>query len=299
MNLPRVVPASTTECSGRARKLCQAEPGPIFTVEVGEELRQRLSCAWLVRGLRWPMRSVHRPCGHSLVGSLPSALKGTSMKSKAKQLTSRHWNALSWLALSTALLTACNSDSATQGAGGAAGQAGSAGGGAGGSAGSSGGAGGSAGATGGSAGTTGGTGGTLESTRKCGDGAPCATDSSCELALIESGIRCACDPSGHFLCDSWAGGGAPPYPSCNSSTQAPCEHDNGYCVRSCDGAGACDITCEGDGPAPDPAAILECDLAYCVDQPYGGCSATDGACEYSIRCNGEGFEPTISGQCPE
>ncbi|MEZ4375596.1 MAG: hypothetical protein R3B07_32600 [Polyangiaceae bacterium] len=201
------------------------------------------------------------------------------------------------LGLGIAQLAACGGDSSDDGAGGS-GNAGSAG-----SAASAG----SAGSAGSAA--TGGAGGTLNSTRKCGDGALCGDGAICEYTGIESGIRCTCDPSGHFLCDSFASAGAPsfwpcnetsgPYPGAGGASDEPytCSHSNGHCTRTCTG-GVCEITCDGSG-VEDPDAGEECSPAYCDGSynGYGHCQISDGTCDYKIDCAEPGVVASITGTC--
>ena len=168
-------------------------------------------------------------------------------------------------------------------------------------------AGGTAGAAG--VGGSGGVGGTLSATRKCGDGEPCSVGASCAYSGIESGVRCECDASRHFLCDAWSSAGAPPFEACNENTREPgagggsgepfsCSHTNGYCTRTCS-EGSCTVTCEGSGPA-EPEPGMECAASYC-DQDYwgwGGCEMADGdSCDYQLDCGGPGVVTSIEGSC--
>ncbi len=220
--------------------------------------------------------------------------------------------------------------------GGDAGTAGTAVGGDAGTAGIGGYPGGTAGMPGGTAGWTGGTaghagfpGGTSGTAggpfqgRSCGDGAPCAAGSKCTYDGIESGATCNCDPSGHYFCDSWAGGGAPPFLNCNEqsacsgssggaggfagtggfggtagtgTTSGGCAQTNGFCTKNCECGATCTLDCNGAGPAPGEPLL--CDLSYCsLDYwRYGSCSISDGACAYDVDCN-FGGEPIISGTC--
>jgi hypothetical protein len=144
-----------------------------------------------------------------------------------------------------------------------------------------------AGGTGG-AGGMGGAGGVTA--RACGNGAPCTAGGVCSYSGLESGVNCECDPSGHFLCDTWAAGGAPPYYACNTETAcavdlSACPQSNGFCTRSCTCGGSCDVQCAGDGPAEgDPG--ISCGEAYCQTNfgALGGCAVKDNSCDYEVKC---------------
>jgi hypothetical protein len=210
-----------------------------------------------------------------------------------------------WLLLPIVLISACSDDdtprSVPDGGGGSAGTGQGASGAQGmnGSAGSSGSSGSTS--TGGSAGNVGGTGGTLGLRgRDCGSGKPCSPGAKCNAHSIESGFNCNCDPSGHFFCDSFAGGGGPPFATCTAESSCkgePCQQTNGYCTRSCGCDAGCSTDCSGQGPAEGLSFM--CDLSYCSQEfgQRGGCSVQDGTCNYEIDCNPGGTH-TVTGSCP-
>jgi hypothetical protein len=140
--------------------------------------------------------------------------------------------------------------------------------------------------------------------RQCGMGAPCGEGATCEYVFIESGATCTCDPSGHFLCDSWASGGEPPYEPCNETVvcqgqgDESCTLGNGFCTRSCTCDGGCTVECDGSGPAVGDAGQL-CDADYCADvSEYGGCAVHDGGCDYEVRCATDPDDP-VTGECAD
>jgi hypothetical protein len=203
-----------------------------------------------------------------------------------------------WLLVPALLISACSDDetprSVPDGGGASSGSSGASG-----SNGSSGSmTGGSAGSVGGTDAGTGGTTGLRG--RDCGSGKPCAASAKCEVFSIESGFKCDCDPSGHFFCDSYAGGGSPPFATCTTESSCrgePCEQTNGYCTRTCGCDAGCSTDCSGQGPAEGMSFL--CDPSYC-DQEFGrsgGCSFEDGSCNYEIRCH-LGGPPTVTGSCP-
>ena len=138
--------------------------------------------------------------------------------------------------------------------------------------------------------------------RPCGSGLPCRAGSTCSYWGIESGVDCECDDSGHYFCDAWAGGGAPPSSICDERSvcappePTPCTQTNGYCTRSCSCDAGCTMECDGDGPAEGDPGYL-CDADFCADPywGYGGCSISEPSCEYELACQPE---PTITGACP-
>ena len=172
-------------------------------------------------------------------------------------------------------------------------------------------------ATGGSAGSAGAQGaagmegGTVDvrSPRRCGHGVPCAPGAECGMTGFESGSTCKCDPSGHFFCDIWAGGGAGGNANCPRLTGcAPpgsggsagadygsCSLSNGYCTRNCVcPGGTCTMDCSGTGPPTTQGTV--CDRSFCADSYWLSCGVKDGACEYSVACS-IGATPTVTGRC--
>lgn len=152
--------------------------------------------------------------------------------------------------------------------------------------------------------------------RRCGPAQPCSAGATCSYSGIESGVKCECDPSGHFFCAAWAGGGAPPYDSCDTESACAdgggggagagggagggsCSDSNGYCERTCTCMGSCSFTCNGDGPGPVDAGFV-CAEGFCADDywGWGGCSIQDGACDYTIDCEAPDTAPTVTGSCP-
>ena len=208
--------------------------------------------------------------------------------------------------------------SAGAGAGGATGGAGTAGrGGASDSGAGTSGSGGSAGALG-SNGSGGGAeaGARIDSPRRCGSGLPCTEGATCGTHWVEWGSSCECDPSGHFFCDRYVGGGAGGEMNCigcgssggrggsaagsggsGGTAGRTCQQTNGYCTMTCScTSNDCTFDCSGSGPAPSEGTL--CDPRFC-DTPgaaIGGCSVKDGACDYAIECT-PGGRPEITGSC--
>jgi hypothetical protein len=158
----------------------------------------------------------------------------------------------------------------------------------------------------GSQGRAGAEGGTLDLRlpRRCGDGVPCAPGAACSTAAIESGSGCTCDPSGHYFCDPWAGGGAgggancPRLNGCSGSAggdNGSCSVTNGFCTRTCVcPGGTCTTDCSGSGPVSQGTL---CDRNYCqTTSGFGSCMVKDGDCEYSVVCN-QHEPPTVTGRC--
>jgi hypothetical protein len=223
-----------------------------------------------------------------------------------KHLSSNALRFVRWLLLPAVLISACSDGETARGTpdggGASAGASGSAGTGQGasgaqGMTGSSG----AAGSNGSSGSTDSGMGGTTGLRgRTCGSGQPCSAGAKCRAASIETWFDCDCDQSGHFFCDAFAGGGAPPFANCTAESSCkgePCEQTNGYCTRSCGCDAGCSTDCSDQGPAVGESFL--CDRSYC-DLEFGrngGCSFQEGACNYEIRCN-PGFAPRVTGSCP-
>ncbi|MDI1476239.1 hypothetical protein [Polyangium sp. y55x31] len=139
-------------------------------------------------------------------------------------------------------------------------------------------------------------------------GVPCSAGATCGYSAIESGIRCTCDPSGHYFCDPWSGGGAPPSSACDMETACneggggagnggPCSRSNGWCTRSCTCAG-CELECTDNPPASEEPQGVLCNLDYCSSDfgTYGRCEIKDGTCDYMVDCLDA---QKITGTCPD
>jgi hypothetical protein len=160
------------------------------------------------------------------------------------------------------------------------------------------------------AGGTGGTGGAAGAdvvARTCKSGDPCPDGAECSYSGLEAGIDCKCDPSGHFLCDPWGGGGSPPWPPCTDESAATQDYDgacaepattctetNGWCTRTCTCGSTCEIACDGEGEVESSPGVL-CDASYCDDGTYGSCEFISSDCNYKVTCN---EDVTITGSCP-
>ena len=159
----------------------------------------------------------------------------------------------------------------------------------------------------GGAGGTGGAAGADIVGRTCKSGDPCSAGAECKFSGGESGVKCQCDPSGHFFCDPWGGGGSPPWPPCTDASAedqdfdgacaepaTTCTETNGWCTRTCTCGSTCELVCEGEGEVDSAPGAL-CDASYCDDAEYGSCQFIDGDCNYQVSCT-EG--PTVTGSCP-
>ena len=174
------------------------------------------------------------------------------------------------------------------------------------------------GATGGASATggAGGVGGSGEADiegRRCGPGEPCSAGGTCALSGFESGVRCECDPSGHFFCEAWAAGSAlPPFDSCTADAACSggsgggggtCSETNGYCTRTCSCESGCSYdACDAEPTEPGEPGIT-CDASFCEAGYRGGrgsCEVKDGACDYKVDCGEPGAPPrAITGACPD
>lgn len=162
---------------------------------------------------------------------------------------------------------------------------------------SNGGAAGSAGAAG-----QGGTSGLVP--RACDPDVACEPGATCTISTIETTIACACDPSGHLLCDTLMGGAAGPSYVCLPGEQCPltgagasgdsCTSSNAFCTRSCDcksGQLDCATACAGPGPEKPGRP---CDLSSCSPPSFYGCTYKSGACDYQVTCT----DQQMTGVCP-
>jgi hypothetical protein len=153
--------------------------------------------------------------------------------------------------------------------------------------------------------------------RRCGNGEPCSAGAKCSLNGIESGYDCDCDASGHFFCDPYSGGGAPPGNVCSpfsacgqggaggegtggggTGGAGTCSESNGYCTRTCQCNGTCTDKCDGMGP-PEGYQGAVCDKTYCASvttNEFASCSVSDGTCDYKVECNGT--TANVTGSCP-
>jgi hypothetical protein len=212
--------------------------------------------------------------------------------------------------LGLGLAAGCGGSVGGGGTGASAGTGGTSSGGTGGA--TTGGTGGTGGAsTGGTGGaSTGGTGGSKIKGHTCGNGAPCSAGAKCSMDGIESGVSCDCDATGHFFCEPYAGGGAPPWLPCTADTacggqggaggaggSGSCSDSNGWCTRTCQCKGTCTDKCDGMGP-PQGYQGGVCDESYCggPEVAFASCSVSDGACNYKVSC--QNMSVQVEGNCP-